>query len=187
MDLHRRHLGRAAAPRGGWLYGTAAAVLGIGALLLALPRCSNGATGVDACRTIEQTRCRDVQGCPGSSVVEDSDVDNCVLFYRDECLFGMADSMSPDDATVAACAAALDQARACWLAGLPLGKCAAGTAGMQGPPLTSGANPSLSGCAAIMSPEILLACSFLAPATATTTSTGGSGGAGGSTGGSGGG
>jgi hypothetical protein len=187
MHLHRhRRLGRATALRGSWLCGTAAGVLGIGALLMVLPRCNNGATAVDGCRTIEQTRCRDVQGCPGSSVVEDSDVSNCELFYRDECLFGMADGMSPDDGTVAACAQALDQARTCWVAGLTLGKCAAGTAGVQGPALSAGANPELSGCAAIMSPELLAACSFLAPTTATTTTgTGGSAGTGGSSGGGG--
>ena len=186
MDPHRRRLVLAAVPRGSWLCGTAASVLGIGALLMVLPRCNNGATAVDGCRIIEQTRCRDVQGCPGSSVVEDADVSNCELFYRDECLFGMADGMSPDDATVAACAQALDQARICWVAGLTLGKCAAGTAGMQGPALSAGTSPELSGCSAIMSPELLLACSFLAPATTTTTGTGGSAGAGGSTGGGGG-
>jgi hypothetical protein len=159
----------------------AGTALGLVALCALLPRCSNGATAVDECRTIEQARCQAVQGCPGSPVVEDSDVNDCQLFYRDECLFGMADSMSPDPTVVDACVNAINGARTCWAAGLSLGQCAAGDAGVQGPALVSGANPALSGCDAIMSPEILEACSFLSPPPAATPDAagGGSGGGGG--------
>ena len=155
----------------------------LGGLVAALAHCSNGATGVDGCRIIEQTRCRDIQGCPGSTVVEDKDVDNCELFYRDECLFGMADSLSPDDATIDSCAQALDLARNCWLANMTLGQCAAGAAGMQGPALSTGTDPELNGCAAIETPELLAACSFLAPPDGGTTDSGTDSGSGGSDGG----
>ena len=188
MQLHGRELEQAATrtrtTRAG-MAGTAVVLVALGTLL---PRCSNGATGVDECRTIEQARCQAVQGCPGSPVVEDSDVSDCQLFYRDECIFGMADGMSPDPTVVDACVNAINLAKSCWVRSLNLGQCEAGDAGVQGPALTANANGALSGCDAIMSPEILQACNFLAatPAPTTDAAAGGSGGAGGAAGGAGG-
>jgi hypothetical protein len=153
------------------------------ALLLSGAGCDTGATGVDACRAIEQTRCQAVAGCPGATVVSTEDVANCQLFYRDHCLHGMADGLDPDQGTVDACVTAIALARACYDAGLTLGACnaAAVASGTAGPALIFGMDPATTGCQAVFTPEILQACNFLAvtPAAAAPAGTGGSAGTGG--------
>jgi hypothetical protein len=155
---------------------------------LAQVHCDNGATGVDACRSIEDLRCQLVIGCPGSPVTTEDDVKNCQVFYRDECMHGMPDGLDPDQGTVDQCVNALQAARSCWDSGQTLGPCAiaAVVAGTTPAEVVSGQSPDTTGCQAIQAPQILQACSFLQPSTATatggsggTTPTGGTGGAGG--------
>lgn len=151
-----------------------------------LTQCDNGAVGVDACRQIEGARCEAVLGCPNSPVQEDDDVAQCKLFYRDQCLHGVADGLNPDDVAITACLAALQAARACWDAGLNLGDCntAAVEAGTDPIRLSEGTDPAGTGCDAIMVPEIMYHCSWLVGAEPSEGGAGGStGGAGGSTGG----
>jgi hypothetical protein len=145
--------------------------LGCGGLLTALAGlwgsagCDNGATGEEACREIETARCRVVVGCPNSPVQTEEDIELCELHYRDQCMFGMADSLNPDQPAVTGCVNAINQARGCWDAGQTMGECntAAEEAGVTGPALVTGYGPDLTGCDAIMFPEILVACSFMLP------------------------
>jgi len=132
------------------------------ALAALLPRCDNGATGEEACRSIEEQRCASVQGCPASTVVSDGDVTNCQLFYRDECLYGMADSLDPSADTTNACVAAIAGARACSDANLLLGPCNTPGSPVGGPALSPGTSAAATGCDAVMHPELLQACVFLA-------------------------
>lgn len=120
--------------------------------------CDSGATGVDACREIETKKCELLVGCPNVALANANDVDACKLFYRDQCLHGMADGASPDAATLTACLGALDLAGACKTA--TLATCA------DAPPLAMGRDSAmLTGCDAMLATESLAACSFLAPAT----------------------
>lgn len=139
--------------------------LGAAALLCGPAGCDNGAVGEDACREIEFARCRVVVGCPNSPVENEEDVELCELHYRDQCIFGVADAINPDQPAVTGCVNAIQQARTCWDGGQTLGACntAAEEAGQEGPALVSGVDPNLSGCDAIMFPQILQACAFLSP------------------------
>jgi len=130
-------------------------------------QCDNGATGVETCRRIEEARCELVRGCPGA-VQTDDDVTACKLFYRDQCLFGIADAQQPDEVSVAACLAALEQARACVDANQPFASCS------EAPALAADATSS-EGCKALLTPQDLAACSFLHPDVANTSSAGGAG------------
>lgn len=134
-------------------------------LLSAAPGCDNGAVGVDACREIEFARCGAVAGCPNSPVETEEDVEHCKLHYRDQCLFGMPDGINPDQPAVTGCVTALQLARRCWDGGQNLGDCIAAAAvdGAPAPTLVGGVDPTLTGCDAIMFPQILEACSFLEP------------------------
>lgn len=144
-------------------------------LVPALLHCEDGATGIEACRAIEEKKCTLVAGCPGSAVQTDADIQACKLFYRDQCLHGIADSVEPDDASVAVCLAALDAAGAC--AEQTLSSCAGA------PELAGGVDGSkTTGCEAVLASELLAGCGFLAPASgaeaggATSASTAASGG-----------
>lgn len=132
---------------------------------MALPQCGNDAVGVDACRRIEETRCELVMGCPGALVQTAEEVEECKLTYRDQCLYGIADSMNPDGPAVEACLDAIGRARACWNVGLTLGACYEMTVdgGSVGPKLAPGVSSAETGCGAIMAPEKLDACGFLRP------------------------
>ena len=179
VSLRRMHAdhptlaARARAARRG-RFGAALVVAGFGLLLA---HCDNGATGVDACRTIEQERCQLVLGCPGSPVATDKDIEYCQVFYRDQCLHGMPDGLDPDQGTVEACVQALRAARSCVDSGLTLGPCNAAAEEAGTTPATTvwGVSEDTTGCQAIQAPEILEACSFLDPPE----ETGGAGGTGG--------
>ncbi len=162
----------------------------LASVLGAVASCGTDATGIDACRQIEQTRCEIIVGCPDSLVNNEVEVEECKLFYRDQCLFGMPEDISPDPVDVEACIAALHLARACWDAGLTLGQCttpAAADAGIVGPVLAPGVDPNHTGCDAIWLPQRLNACLFLIPgAEPAGPAAGGAGGVDGSTGGAGG-
>lgn len=69
--------------------------------------CGTSAVGVDACRDIEQARCRAGQHC---GLI--SDVAACERYYRDHCLHGLA-TAPPARALVNACVQAIEAAGAC--------------------------------------------------------------------------
>jgi hypothetical protein len=147
--------------------------LATGALAVVLSHCGNGATGVDACRKIEERKCELAVGCPNTSIADAGDVSACKLFYRDQCLLGMADGADPNEAETDTCLAALGQAGAC--------KTGALEACSDAPKLALGQDATkLSGCEVLLRPETLVGCGFLLPVGG-----GGAGGDGGS-GGSGG-
>lgn len=141
--------------------------------------CGTDASGISACRKIEQHRCNIIAGCPGGSFNDTADVTACELFYRDQCLHGLADGAAPGHDQVTACIAALDQARSCQDASTTVAECASPPETAQDVSLES------TGCHLLFRPEDLVACEFLLPApedagtggAASTSSAGGAGGA----------
>ena len=119
--------------------------------------CGTDAAGISACRQIEQHRCNIVAGCPGVNFEDTADITACELFYRDQCLHGVADGAAPGDDQVAACITALDQARSCQDASTTVAECTS-------PPETAAdVSPQSTGCDLLFHPEGLLACDFLLP------------------------
>ena len=111
-------------------------------------------------------------GCPNVTIVDEGDVTACKLFYRDQCLFGMADSADPNEVEINSCLNAIDKARSCALE--ELATC------VGGPDVHPESNVK-NGCDAILHPEALSECSFLVPpsdagGSGGTSATGGSGG-----------
>ena len=142
--------------------------------------CGGGATGIAACRDIESKKCELLLGCPAVPIADANDVDACKLFYRDQCLHGLADSADPAPVAVSACLAAIDRAATCKAE--PLGSCA------TAPLLAAGQDAQkLTGCDAMLATEALADCAFLSPANGaggagganTGAATGGAGGSGG--------
>lgn len=87
------------------------AVAAAGALILGADGCGNGAVGVDACRSIEDARCRQAAAC-GISLqppyhTSGSDVDACIRYYQVACLHGLA-VPDPGGGSVNACVAAIE-------------------------------------------------------------------------------
>jgi hypothetical protein len=74
--------------------------------------CGTEAMGTDACRKVEQARCRKGPACPALHVQAGTGVEECAQFARDRCLHGLA---NPDPGVAAAdqCAAAIDQSTSC--------------------------------------------------------------------------
>lgn len=127
--------------------------MALGLVACVVASCGTDAEGVDDCRDIEQARCAAAAHC---AVIDD--VEGCQRFYRDQCLHGLAVA-SPGGPAVKACVAAIDDAGVCAAADpSDTSACAA--------PLDA-----TSACDAILHPETLSACSFLAP---TASSSGGS-------------
>ncbi len=113
--------------------------------------CNTGAVGVDACRDVEQARCR-----AGLSCGLVSDVEACERYYRDHCLHGLA-TAPPPGADVSACVNAIQAAGRC-AEGDPdaaLGACDA----RDGVPSS---RPGLSlACDVVEHPERTPECAFL--------------------------
>jgi len=109
---------------------TALGIVVVAALAFA---CGTEAVGVDACRTIENARCRRAPACGVdlSRPVRETgdDVQSCIRYYRDACLHGLASRNDPGALAVDACAAAI------------------------------GTGP----CTVVLAPETDPACSFLIP------------------------
>jgi len=85
------------------------------ALALAAAACGTDATGVDACRQIEEARCRQAPACgvrlePPYRTSGD-DVDACIRFYDTACLHGL-EAPDPGTTAVQACVKAI-QANGC--------------------------------------------------------------------------
>jgi hypothetical protein len=77
--------------------------------------CGNGTDGTDACKQIEEARCRRAPACsiPLATPVHTSgtDVDACIRYYDIACLHGLSVA-EPSGATVNACVSAI-QSGAC--------------------------------------------------------------------------
>ncbi len=87
------------------VYGSLAAALAGG--------CSTGAQGVDACKKIEEARCRQAPNCPNVSLTtlhspSGSDVDACIRYYDVDCLHGLAIDTNPSASEVNACVTAIN-------------------------------------------------------------------------------
>ncbi|MBM4373660.1 MAG: hypothetical protein FJ095_01135 [Deltaproteobacteria bacterium] len=138
-------------------------VLVLGLLSVPLWHCDSGATGIDACRAIELEKCELVRGCVGVTIATDADVEACKLYYRDQCLNGIADAADPNSAQVDGCLAALAAAAACKVE--PLSSCVAA------PELAAGVDATkTTGCEAMLATESLEACDFLRPPPASSSS-----------------
>ncbi len=149
-----------------------------GIVAFSAAHCGNDGVAVEGCRTLENKRCEAALGCT-DSIADEDDVTACQLFYRDQCLFGMAVDEDPGEPAVEACVAAIDMAAQCKTAALS--ECA------ETPALGDTATLERTGCYVILNPELLSDCSFLVPEeTGNGGSGGSSGGSGGSAGGAGG-
>ena len=70
--------------------------------------CGTDATGTDACRKIEQARCRRAPDCP-MLALQSNGVEECVQFARDRCLHGLAVA-DPGAPVVDSCVSAIGRA-----------------------------------------------------------------------------
>src|SRR5262245_19251520 len=78
----------------------------------AFAACGTDAMGTDACRKIEQARCRRGPACPELHVQPGTGVEECVQFARDRCLHGLPVA-DPGPAAVDRCVAAIDATTSC--------------------------------------------------------------------------
>ncbi len=71
--------------------------------------CGTDAVGVEACREVERARCRRAPSCgidlsrPVHRDAPERDVTECVRFYEDACLHGLANPVDPGTIAVQAC------------------------------------------------------------------------------------
>jgi hypothetical protein len=132
---------------------SASIVASLACALLTAPGCGTDAQGIDDCRSVEQARCAAAANCPAAdgagSVVDD--VGSCQRFYRDQCLHGTTTG-SPGAPAVDACVRAIRDA----------GKCAAATVEEADSVCVAPVNVG-NACEAILNPERLRECQFLAP------------------------
>ena len=107
----------------------------LGGAALLSSACGNDAVGVEACRTIEEARCKRAPQCGVDMSVpvhRDSpshDVDACIRYYNDACLHGLATDKDPGGVATQACVDAI-----------------------MGP-----------NCSVVLAPETSPACAFLIP------------------------
>src|SRR5712671_6135058 len=80
--------------------------------IAALGACGTDAMGTDACRRIEQARCRKAPACPPLTVQAGTGVEECTQFARDRCLHGLA-VVDPGLAAVDQCVSAIDRSSSC--------------------------------------------------------------------------
>jgi hypothetical protein len=130
--------------------------------------CGTSAQGVDDCRDIEDARCSAAKNCN----LGISDVTQCQLFYRDQCLHGLAVS-SPGSTAIKACVATIQAAGVCALQGQS-------TAPADCTNKPSVATTAQTTCEIVTNPERTSECGFLMPtADAGTSGSGGAAGTGG--------
>jgi hypothetical protein len=87
-------------------------------LCLVAAACGTDPQGVDACREIEQARCRRAPSCPELGIPADQ-VTACIEFTRDQCLHGLATN-DPGAPVVDKCASAIENpATSCALVASP--------------------------------------------------------------------
>jgi hypothetical protein len=81
--------------------------------------CGTDASGPDACRKIEQARCRRAgAACPELGLQGTTGVEECVQYARDRCLHGLAVA-DPGQPAVDACVSAIEQAATCDIVATP--------------------------------------------------------------------
>src|SRR5271170_5743346 len=92
-----------------------AVVLVGGALAVVVAGCGSSATGVDACKSIEEARCNRLPDCPQVTVsppiwyTTGSAVDACNRYYQTACAHGLSIGSNPPTAEVNACVAAINK------------------------------------------------------------------------------
>jgi hypothetical protein len=91
-------------------------VAGFAAVFVALGAgaCGTDAFGIEACRQIEEARCRNAPNCGGDFNLglpphQDSDVGSCIRYYRDACLHGLTTPPDPGAVAVKACVDAINE------------------------------------------------------------------------------
>jgi hypothetical protein len=91
-----------------WSLGRLGRAGAVSAVLLTsvLGGCGTDAIGTDACRKIEQARCRQAPMCPELGIAGDIAVEQCVQFARDKCLHGLVVA-DPGPTVVDTCVAAI--------------------------------------------------------------------------------
>jgi hypothetical protein len=115
----------------------AALCLAVAAIAALAAACGSGASGIDACKAIEEARCRQTPSCPNVQVspplyyTSGTAVDACIRYYDTACGRGLS-SGDPGSAKVNACVAAI----------------------------------AADGCSVVAAPETDPACSWLTPADA---------------------
>ncbi|HEX3344347.1 MAG TPA: hypothetical protein VHS09_07225, partial [Polyangiaceae bacterium] len=76
--------------------------------------CGSGGSGVTACKTIEEARCKQVPSCPNVAVspplwyTTGSAVDACIRYYDTACLHGLAIGSEPSSSDVSQCVDAIN-------------------------------------------------------------------------------
>jgi hypothetical protein len=86
---------------------------------LGLCACGTDASGTEACRKIEQARCRRAAAhCPELGLHGPTAVEECVQYARDRCLHGLAVA-DPGHPAVDACVSAIEQAATCDIVATP--------------------------------------------------------------------
>jgi hypothetical protein len=93
-------------------------IAGIAAVFagLAAGACGTDAFGIEACRQIENARCKYAPHCPninlGVPVHRDSpktDIDACIRYYRDACLHGLVTPPDPGQVAINGCIDAINE------------------------------------------------------------------------------
>ncbi len=97
-----------------WLQGVGAIV--VATLAWEATGCGTDPVATEACRQIEQARCRKAASCPELRLQGEVGVQECTQFARDRCLHGLAVE-DPGPAAVERCVSAIDQD--CLAAGAP--------------------------------------------------------------------
>lgn len=119
------------------------------------PGCGTDAQGVDTCRTIEQERCRQALACPDQfHLTSEREVDDCVRYYRDQCLHGLSGS-DVGGPQVDQCVQTIRRAGACAAGGAKaLADC---------PDVSQETVLATTPCDLVVHPEEAIECSFLGP------------------------
>jgi hypothetical protein len=83
------------------------------AVAVVVAGCGSSATGIDACKTIEEARCNRLPDCPNVTVsppvwyTTGSAVDACTRYYDVACAHGLSTGSNPATSDVNACVAAI--------------------------------------------------------------------------------
>ncbi len=86
--------------------------------------CGSNAQGVDACKSIEEARCKQIPSCPNVTVsppiwyTSGSAVDACTRYYDTACAHGLSIGSNPSTSDVNACVAAIN-ANGCGVVAAP--------------------------------------------------------------------
>jgi hypothetical protein len=76
--------------------------------------CGSNAAGVNACKSVEEARCRQVPNCPNVTVspplwfTSGSATDACIRYYDTACLHGLTTGSDPGTTAVNQCVAAIN-------------------------------------------------------------------------------